>query len=626
MRCSAEAERGGTHGHGSRTGSHLTDSSSQQAASLRTTRVLYWIYAGRLVACLAVFGSAIVVGDLWREAGTVTLPGLRAIAVAGLGAAALVTPIAYWYSHLGERVPGKAFLFSQALLDLLLITAIVHITGGSQSFFPPLLYIAFVSGYALIFPFPYTLLLAVFVGLAYLADLVAAYPEQLSGAVLFQVAVFAVVAMVASIIGGRLRQVGQELRTLEGELRRLRLGTADVLRTLSSGVITLDESGQVAYMNPSAAELLGVEANLWLGRDLLPELNERAPEIARTVRETIRTRQVIRNREARIDSSAPASRREQVQRAQTGSLPGDGNPGDGPPHGSAGLPVSVSTALHAPSDAPPSVTVVLQDMRPVRQLENLRLRTGRLEAVAELSASLAHEIRNPMASIRSAAEQLSRRAKEGEEEQLLTGLIVRESDRLNRLLGEFNNFARVDVVQRRKIDLERMIREAVDVVAQRPESEGRAAFEVEVRDPLEDVWGDADLLHSVLVNLLLNAVQVGSAADPVQVRVVADTLGPVFIPGKAELGHPVRVRVIDDGPGIDPEDMGRIFDPFFTNRQGGTGMGLAIAFRAVQAHGGVLLASSEPSKGATFSIIIPRRDLENRLSEVQMPTANASDP
>ncbi len=380
-------------------------------------------------------------------------------------------------------------------------------------------------------------------------------------------------------------------------------------------------------MNPAAADLLELDADRWLGRDLLPELNSRAPEIARAVRETIRKRRVIRNREARLDASVPVSRRDRLWSS------GDGSPSvtaharreQGAEDGS-GLPVSLSTALHAPPDAPPSVTLVIQDMRPARQLETLRLRTGRLEAVAELSASLAHEIRNPMASIRSAAEQLARRTGGNEEEQLLTSLIVREADRLNRLLGEFNNFARVDVVKRSQIDLERLLNEAVDVVRQSPEAADRAEFEVELKEELEDLWGDRDLLHRIIVNLVLNAVQVGDPGDPIRVRVAADTLGPVFVPGQAELGHPVRIRVIDDGPGIEPQDMGRIFDPFFTKRTGGTGMGLAVAYRAVQAHGGVLLASSTPGRGATFSIIIPRRDLENRLPEADIPEPSESEP
>lgn len=604
----------------------MNGSSSQQTTPLTTTRVLYWIYAGRLVVSLAIYGTAIIVGDLWRAAGAEPDSGFRTIAIFGLATAAFATPAAYWYSHIHGGKPRRPFLLSQALLDLLIVTGIVHITGGSQSFFPPLLYIALVSGYALILPFAYTLGLALLVGATYLLDLIVAYPAQLGGTVLFQIAVFAIVATVAAMIAGRLRQVGQELRTIEGELRRLRLGTADVLRTLSSGVVTLDESGQVAYMNPAAAELLGLDADMWLGRDLLPELNRRAPEISRAVRETIRKRAVVRNREALVDGAQSASRRD---RLALGTAPSRSDVGGstsvaGSP--SAGVPVSVSTALHSPPDAPPSVTLVLQDMRVVRQLENLRLRTGRLEAVAELSASLAHEIRNPMASIRSSAEQLARRAGDDEDEQMLTGLIVREADRLTRLLGEFHSFARVDVVERKPIDVERLIHEVIDVVRQRPEAQGRAGFEVEARGHLADLWGDPDLLYRILFNLILNAVQVGAPDRPVRVRIVADSLGPMFVPGRPELGEPVRIRVIDDGPGIDPDDMSRIFDPFFTRRKGGTGMGLAIAYRAVQAHGGVLLASSEPGKGAAFSVVIPRRDLENRLSEADIPKLNMSEP
>jgi len=196
--------------------------SSPQSYPLSTNRVLYWIYAGRLVVCLAVYGTAIVVGDLWQASGAPAIPGFRSISIAGLGAAALVTPIAYWYSHVSRQTPGRVFLLSQALLDLLLITGIVHITGGSQSAFPPLLYIAFVSGYALTLPFSYALLLAFSAGLAYLLDLVAAYPAQLSVAVLFQVAVFAIVAMVASIIERRTINHDELIAALRKSVRQRR--------------------------------------------------------------------------------------------------------------------------------------------------------------------------------------------------------------------------------------------------------------------------------------------------------------------------------------------------------------------------------------------------------------------
>jgi phosphoglycerate-specific signal transduction histidine kinase len=101
---------------------------------------------------------------------------------------------------------------------------------------------------------------------------------------------------------------------------------------------------------------------------------------------------------------------------------------------------------------------------------------------------------------------------------------------------------------------------------------------------MSGLWGDPDLLHRTLFNLVLNAVQVGDPREEVTIRVVADALRPDLVPSEVSLGHPVRIRVSDDGPGIDAEDLPRIFDPFYTRRKGGSGLGLSIAHRAVQAH------------------------------------------
>jgi len=257
---------------------------------------------------------------------------------------------------------------------------------------------------------------------------------------------------------------------------------------------------------------------------------------------------------------------------------------------------------------------VLQDLRLSRQLEELNIRANRLGVVAELSASLAHEIKNPLASIRSAVEQIGDPESEPADRETLTRLVIREADRLSRLLGEFNDFARVNVAERKPIDLRRVVREAVEMVAQRPEAHDRARFDVEIDDGLDDLWGDPDLVHRTLTNLMLNAVQVSDQESSVTVRIIADALSPDVAPVGIGAWMPVRVRVIDDGPGIQPEDLGRIFDPFYTRRQGGSGMGLAIAHRAIQAHGGALLVSSTPGNGATFVVILPRREPKARKS------------
>jgi len=537
-----------------------------------------------MVVALAVFGAALVIDREWlTRPGGFTAVGVRGLAVGVLLATALVTAWGYWFSHQRTGEPTPAFLLAQALFDVFVVTGAVLLTGGSESVFPPLLYIALVTGYALITPLATGALIAGVCAVAYLSAITLVHPDQMGIGVVLQTVIFAGVAVVSGLIGGRLRQVGRQLTSLERELDRLRVGTDDILRTIDAAVITVDAAGRAVYLNPAAARLLDLDLEAAVGQPLVEEIERRAPGIADILSETLELEQSVRGREVEIEGDSPSA-----------------------------LPYSVTTALIERSGEPTLATIVLQDLRLARQLEELHLRASRLGVVAELSASLAHEIRNPLASIRSAVEQIADPDSSDDDRATLGHLVLRETDRLSRLLGEFNDFARVDIAERKPIDLHRVVREAVEVVAQRPEAQDRAHFVVEISDGLDDLWGDPDLVHRTLTNLMLNAVQVSDPESSVTVRVLADALNPEFAPTGFGTWMPVRIRVIDDGPGIEPEDIGRIFDPFYTRRQGGSGMGLAIAHRAIQAHGGALLVSSTPDHGATFVVILPRREPKRR--------------
>lgn len=551
-----------------------------------------------------MFGSAILVGDfLERQVPGSLTPEFRFIAIVGLATAAFLTPMAYRYSHRKGRSIGLGFLYSQAALDVVLFNGVVHITGGSGSPFVSL-FIALAAGYALVLPLSSAIVVALAAGAVYLLDNLLVVGDPGRTALLLQVLVITLVALAASMVGARFRQVRSELRSVEGELHRLRLDTADVLRIIPSGVITLDASGNLVYMNLAAAELAGMEATVHLGRNVLPLLERRAPDLVAAVRETMNTGRRIRNREVEIMPDDVLA---------TGDVSADA------------VPVAVSTTMLQDVGAGPSHIVLLQDLRAVRQLENLRLRTGKLEAVSELSASLAHELKNPLASIRSAVEQLAARAHEDEDEQILGRLIMRESDRLSRILAEFSDFARVDVAARKPIDVDRLMREVIETALRHPAAEGRATITRELVDDMSGLWGDPELLHRTLLNLVLNALQVGDPDTPVRVRVVADALRPDLVPSEVTLGHPVRIRVMDDGPGIAAADLPRIFDPFYTRRKGGSGLGLSIAHRAVQAHGGALIAISNPGEGATFSMVLPRRTGRGLIS-IEKRRAAEDDP
>jgi len=577
------------------------------AAALEPGQVLYWMYAVRLLLSIGVFGSMLVISDLLAP----HLPGLYSseyrVAILSLSAATLLTPLAYWYSHRWRRRIGYVFIYAQATLDILLVNGIVYLTDGSNSPFT-FLFVPLAAAYALILPLPSAVLVALSSGLIYLLATVLAFPGQVSAwGIGLQVVIFTMIAVLASLLGARLRQVRMRLRSVEGELRRLQLDTADVLRIIPSGVLTMDEDWRLVYMNVAAAEVLQIDVDPWLGRDLRDLLRERAPDLATALAETFESGRRIRNREIEILPPLSGSFDGIVGTGVAPAAAGDGDAPSWQDRREEPLPVAVSTSSLQGAGSSTSYVVLMQDLRPVRQLENLRLRTGRLEAVAELSASLAHELRNPIASVRSAVEQLSSRSYASESDQVLGRLIKRESDRLSRILGEFSDFARVDVTERRPIDIDRLIREVLETAQQHPAAEGRATFERKTTGNLTGLWGDPELLHRTLLNLVLNSVQVGEPDRPVRVRVIADALRPDLVPTEVALGLPVRIRVMDNGPGISPDDLPRIFDPFFTRRQGGSGLGLSIAHRAVQAHGGALIASSVPGEGATFAIVLPRR-------------------
>jgi signal transduction histidine kinase len=251
----------------------------------------------------------------------------------------------------------------------------------------------------------------------------------------------------------------------------------------------------------------------------------------------------------------------------------------------------------------PAVTALFTDLSELKQLQELHLRAERLEAVAALSASLAHEIRNPLASIRSSVEQLALSAQADEDERTLGRLIVKESDRLNRLLGEFLDFTRVRAVNFSTVNLHGVALETVRLIRKRPECTDELALEVDGEATL--IEADEDLVHRIVSNLVLNAVQACKGKGRVVVTVGkshADGLPPGGV-----MEDPVRLIVADDGPGIDPELLERLFQPFVSHRPGGSGLGLAIVQRAVEAHRGLVLVDSVPGRGAIFTVYLPSR-------------------
>jgi signal transduction histidine kinase len=200
-------------------------------------------------------------------------------------------------------------------------------------------------------------------------------------------------------------------------------------------------------------------------------------------------------------------------------------------------------------------------------------------------------------------EQLALSAQADDDERTLGRLIVRESDRLSRLLGEFLDFSRVRAVRFSPVNLFAVASETARLVRERPDC--GADMGLEVRGEATLIEADEDLLHRVVSNLVINAVQACKGQGTVTV-----TVGPAHpsdLPPGADIETPVQLIVEDDGPGIDPDVLDRLFEPFVSRRAGGSGLGLAIVQRAVEAHRGLVLVDSMPGKGARFTVYLPSR-------------------
>jgi two-component system sensor histidine kinase PilS (NtrC family) len=529
--------------------------------------LLRWIYLGRLTLV-----TGILAGALWVWP---TVPGqdTRVVVVMFVVAYA-VTASSFWYSHIRGREARENFLYTQVILDVLVVTGVVHVTGGPGSGFAPL-YILVVSAGALLLPLPGGVLIGALASMVYFADLVWGFQGGLRLDVGLQSGLFTLVAVLTGLVGDRLRRAGQALGAVEKELRQLRLDTGDILATLATGVLTVDAQGRLAYANPAAESLLGLKAGEWMGREVIAELERRAPGMGRVLQRA-------------IDERTPSDRYRTTRQ-----------------EGGRAVRLGVSTAvLERGPQSPPSATAIFQDITDLELLEALNRRTERLEAVAALSASLAHEIKNPLASIRSAVEQLTRPSLGSADRDTLQRLVLSESDRLSRLLSEFLDYSGLRLATRQRVDLGEVVRGAVALVRQHPEAQGIRLSSTGT-DASAPVLGDPDLLHRALFNLFLNGVQFAGADG--SVRISLENGGRPY-PRGTSIRSPVAVTVSDSGPGVDPEVRDRIFEPFFSTREGGSGLGLAVVYRAVEAHDGSIFVDRANEGGARFTIYLPAAD------------------
>jgi two-component system sensor histidine kinase PilS (NtrC family) len=235
--------------------------------------------------------------------------------------------------------------------------------------------------------------------------------------------------------------------------------------------------------------------------------------------------------------------------------------------------------------------VVFQDVTRMRKMEDRVKQSERQSAFVRIAAGLAHEIRNPLAALRGAAELLSRADEKVVPDKRLLSIIIRESDRLNGLLGDF--LVTVNSGQRTKdrVMLTDLIQDTVDLFAKEAHLSEKASIETRLKKGVV-VEGDPSRLKQALWNLLKNAVEAGSHNQVIRVTLESD-------------GAQAALKVLDQGSGITPEIRARMFEPFATTKDRGTGLGLPLVLSVAEAHNGTVEVDSSPGIGTLFTLRLP---------------------
>jgi two-component system sensor histidine kinase PilS (NtrC family) len=244
--------------------------------------------------------------------------------------------------------------------------------------------------------------------------------------------------------------------------------------------------------------------------------------------------------------------------------------------------------------------LIFQDLTRLREMEEHLKRSDRLAAIGKMAAGIAHEIRNPLASISGSIEILKDEMGNAPQSQQLMGIVLREVNRLNSLIADFLLFARPVSPGKEKIHLNRLIEEILEMFTHSPDFNPQIRLETQFQGDLY-IQGDPHQIRQVFWNLFINAAQAMPGGGTLRVKLRRNFSSAPLFEGRSY----GEVAVSDSGTGIGEEEMGKIFDPFFTTKERGTGLGLSIVHSVVETCGGKITVQSQVGQGSTFRILFP---------------------
>jgi two-component system sensor histidine kinase PilS (NtrC family) len=499
---------------------------------------------------------------------------LRLSSIYGVGAAAVA--LSGIYVLVGRVIRPVQEAYLQLTGDLLLVSALVYASGASESVFT-FLYLVVIASAAFFLLRPGAILIASLASILYGSlvemtayEIIPTPPlfyrsdwtsPSLLFSLSFTVAGFYGVAVLASLIAEKLHLARHEIADRRLEFEKMRALHADVIESMSSGLATVDASGALTFINRAGGEIFERPPAEMKGLFLWDIEFLPAEEWERVTSEWFRSPM------ARGEIEIGPAERQRVIGYSIRKL-----------KGTAGF------------------LLLFQDLTDVKKLEEEARSREKLAAVGQLAAGIAHEIRNPLASISGSAQMLGNDMRTGSSERRLVEIIVAESRRLSKILEEFLHYARPRPRKNLVFDVGATLSEAMDLFSHSDEVGDHHLLNLQV-ESATSVFGDPDQVRQIFWNVARNAI----AAMP--------DGGILDVTGRVE-DEWYAIRFHDTGRGMTADRRDVLFQPFATAFDGGTGLGMAIVRRLVDEHGGRITVDSRPGFGTAIDIYLPRRTAE----------------
>jgi two-component system sensor histidine kinase PilS (NtrC family) len=496
------------------------------------------------------------------------------------------------YALLLRRIQRlKIFAYIQILGDVFFITLLIYVTGGIASIFFWLYFFSIFSAGTILYrrgglwvASASSILYGTLLDLEYYGVLLPPGSRELNSSgyqstyVLYLVTVniiaFYLVAFLSSYLAEQVRRKEEEIKKRIIDYRQLERLYKHIVQNVVSGLITVDGEGRITSFNRMAEEITGCkfEEVYQEGIDsLFPGLLAWSRSVG--------------------ENPGEGENRLRFYRWETRFLRKDGA------HLILGFSIS---PLKDSEDREMGNILIFQDLTRLREMEEHVKRSDRLAAIGKMAAGIAHEIRNPLASISGSIEILKEDPGNSTQNQALMGIVLREVHRLNSLIADFLLFARPVSSGRERIHLNRLMEEILRMLSHSPDFNVLTRLETDFEDDLF-IQGDPNQVRQVFWNLLINATQAMPEGGLLKVRLrKCDSKAP--LPGSRSYGE---VSIIDSGMGIGEGEIGKIFDPFFTTKERGTGLGLSIVHSIVESYGGKITVQSQKGGGSVFSVFLP---------------------